>query len=67
LAASVTYDGSATAPSAVGSYAVFATISDANYQDSANGTLVISPASGWDAWIAANFSEAQIAQGLAGA
>lgn len=44
---------------------MFATISDANYQGSANGTLVISPASGWDAWIAANFSEAQIAQGLA--
>ncbi len=42
LSVSVTYDGSATAPSAVGSYAVIATITDANYTGSASGTLVIS-------------------------
>ena len=37
----LTYDGSAVAPSAVGSYAVVGTIDDANYQGSASGTLVI--------------------------
>ncbi len=41
LAVDVTYDGSATAPSAVGSYAVVATVNDSNYEGSANGTLVI--------------------------
>jgi hypothetical protein len=35
------YDGSSSAPSNAGSYAVVATISDANYQGSASGTLVI--------------------------
>ncbi len=43
LNASVTYNGSATAPSATGSYAVVATVSDANYQGSASGTLTIAP------------------------
>jgi|GEM_PF-977692 exonuclease III len=41
LNASVTYDGSATAPSATGSYAVVATLTEANYQGSASGTLTI--------------------------
>lgn len=41
LNASATYDGSATAPSATGSYAVVATVSEANYQGSASGTLTI--------------------------
>ncbi len=39
---SFTYNGSPTAPISAGSYAVIATISDANYQGTANGTLVIS-------------------------
>ncbi len=39
----MTYNGSATAPSATGSYAVVATVSDANYQGSASGTLTIAP------------------------
>ena len=49
----VTYNGSATAPSAVGSYAVVATIDDFNYQGSATDTLVIDrrsftyPVTGW--------------------
>jgi len=42
LKVNFTYDGSATAPTAVGSYAVVATIDHSNYQGSANGTLVIS-------------------------
>ena len=37
----VTYAGSTTPPSAVGSYAVIATITDANYNGSASGTLNI--------------------------
>lgn len=37
----ITYDGSSTAPSAAGSYAVLATIIDANYSGSTFGTLVI--------------------------
>ncbi len=41
LIAAVTYNGSTTAPSAVGSYPVTATVSDANYQGSASGTLII--------------------------
>jgi len=42
LTVSLTYDGAAAAPSAIGSYAVAATINDANYSGSASGTLVIS-------------------------
>jgi len=41
LSVSVTYDGSATGPSAVGTYAVSATVTDSNYQGSASGTLSI--------------------------
>lgn len=41
LAVSVTYNGSATAPSAVGTYAVYATITDANHEGSATATLHI--------------------------
>ncbi|HTH55354.1 MAG TPA: FG-GAP-like repeat-containing protein [Cyclobacteriaceae bacterium] len=42
LEVDVTYSGSSTAPSAVGSYDVVATINDVNYEGSATGTLVIS-------------------------
>jgi hypothetical protein len=41
----ILYDGSATLPSAVGSYAVSATINDPNYSGSASGTLTIATAS----------------------
>ena len=41
LAVEFTYDGSATAPSAVGSYAVTGTVNEANWQGSAAGTLTI--------------------------
>ncbi len=43
LAVAVTYNGSSTPPSARGTYAVNATVSDPNYQGSATGSLVISP------------------------
>ena len=39
LSVSLTYDGSATAPSAVGTYPLAATVTDSNYQGSATGTL----------------------------
>ncbi len=41
LASVVTYNGSLTAPTAPGSYAVVATVDDPNYVGSATGTLVI--------------------------
>jgi uncharacterized repeat protein (TIGR01451 family) len=63
LATAVTYDNSPTAPSAVGSYAVVATVNDVNYAGSASGTLTILAAaiSGIDANGATSFS------GIAGA
>jgi hypothetical protein len=44
LAVNVTYDGSTTPPSQGGSYAVVATVTEANYAGSASGTLVIARA-----------------------
>lgn len=44
LAVDVTYAGSATPPTGAGSYAVVATVNDANYVGSASGTLVITKA-----------------------
>jgi len=44
LAVAITYAGSATAPSAVGTYAVVATINDTNYSGSATGTMTIANA-----------------------
>lgn len=41
LATTVTYNGSATVPSALGSYAVVATVDDSNYSGSASDTLTI--------------------------
>ena len=45
LSVVVTYDGTATAPTNGGSYAVVATINDATYAGSNSGTLTIAPAS----------------------
>jgi hypothetical protein len=45
LAVEFTYDGSGTAPTAAGSYAVTGTVNEANWQGSATGTLVIGKAS----------------------
>jgi hypothetical protein len=44
LTVTFTYNGSATAPTNAGSYAVVATINERNYAGSANGTLVIAKA-----------------------
>jgi hypothetical protein len=58
---SLTYAGSPSAPSAVGSYAVSATVTDANYQGSASGLLTIT--SNFLAWEQDVFSPAQILAG----
>ena len=44
LTVTLTYDGIGTAPTAAGSYAVQATVVDANHAGSAAGTLTIAPA-----------------------
>ena len=44
LAVNIAYDGTGTAPSEAGSYAVAGTVSNAMYQGSASGTLVVSKA-----------------------
>ncbi|MFL6337348.1 MAG: pectinesterase family protein [Pyrinomonadaceae bacterium] len=41
LPVTVTYNGSTTPPTAIGSYTVVATVNDPNYQGSTTGTLVI--------------------------
>ena len=43
LSVACTYNGSATAPTATGTYTVVATISDANYSGSTSALLVIAP------------------------
>jgi len=54
LSVTYTYNGSSTAPTDPGSYAIVASISDANYQGSTTGTLIIqakqsiSLVSGWN-------------------
>ncbi len=45
VAATLTYNGSGTAPTAAGSYVVVATSADPNYTGTASGTLVIGQAS----------------------
>ncbi len=40
----ITYDGAPAPPTAAGSYAVVATVTDPNYTGSASGTLVVDPA-----------------------
>lgn len=50
LNVAITYNGSATAPTAVGSYASVATINDPNYAGTVNGTLVIAKASPTIVW-----------------
>ena len=44
LGVNLTYNGNATAPTAVGKYTVVATVNNENYTGTTSGTLVISPA-----------------------
>jgi hypothetical protein len=43
LPCTVTYNGSTSRPSDVGTYNVVATVNDANYKGSGSGTLTITP------------------------
>ena len=63
----VTYDGSPTAPSAVGSYAVKASVIDPNHTDSASATLVIVDVTDFASWRDAHFTAAEQSAGLADA
>jgi sugar lactone lactonase YvrE len=66
----VTYDGSSTPPTAVGSYAVSAIVNDPDYQGSATGTLVIArrsftdPVTGWLATNSTTIADAQTSSPL---
>ena len=62
LTLAITYDGSSTEPSAIGSYAVVATVDDPNYQGSASGTLEINGMN-YDSWETQQFSAAQVLAG----
>ena len=70
LAVNITYDGASAAPSAVGSYAVLATIDDADFSGSASATLVIArrastePVTGWQTTTATVISAADTASPL---
>ena len=65
LAVSITYDGSATPPTAAGSYAVSGTVNDPIYQGSGSGTLVIAPGNDWVSWRNGHFTAAEQTAGLA--
>jgi predicted outer membrane lipoprotein len=64
LAVALTYNGSSTAPTNAGSYAVEANITNPNYQGSSSGTLVIAPANAWVSWQDEHFTETEQAAGL---
>ncbi len=64
LTVGLTYEGSGTAPTNHGTYAVVATITDANHTGSQNGTLVISGQTAAE-WRTQNFTPQQISAGLA--
>ena len=64
LTVALTYDAATAAPSAQGSYAVVATVSDVNHSGTANGTLVIG-ADALTVWHGGHFSPAEITAGLA--
>ncbi|MCX6877119.1 MAG: DUF2341 domain-containing protein [Verrucomicrobia bacterium] len=64
LAVTFTYDDATDAPTAAGSYAVVASVSEMNYAGSANGTLVIT-AEPMDLWRESHFTPEEITAGLA--
>jgi cyclophilin family peptidyl-prolyl cis-trans isomerase len=64
LTVSITYDGSATAPTNHGSYVIAASINDANYSGTASGTLTIRGQSA-ASWRTQHFSSTQTTAGWA--
>ncbi|MFZ9941259.1 MAG: MBG domain-containing protein, partial [Luteolibacter sp.] len=65
LNVTITYNGSNSPPTDVGSYAVVATIDDANYEGSASDNLIIAANNTWNAWVTAHFTSEQQSTGLA--
>jgi cyclophilin family peptidyl-prolyl cis-trans isomerase len=64
LTVSITYDGSATAPTNHGSYVIAASINDANYSGTASGTLTIRGQSA-ASWRTQHFTSTQTTAGWA--
>ncbi len=64
LTVSITYDGSASAPTNHGSYVIAASINDANYSGAGSGTLTIRGQSA-ASWRTQRFSSPEITAGLA--
>jgi len=62
LNVTLTYNGSSTAPSALGSYTVVATVNDPNYTGSATGTFVIAASQTFSQWANQKFTRAQLAE-----
>jgi hypothetical protein len=65
LNVTITYNGSTSPPTDVGSYAVVATIDGANYEGSASDNLIIAANNTWNAWVTAHFTAEQQSSGLA--
>lgn len=65
LSTTVTYSGSGVPPSAVGTYAVVATITDPNHTGQVSGELEITGKT-FASWQSQHFSQEQIVAGLAG-
>ena len=63
-AVSILYNGAATLPVNVGSYAVTASITDVNYQGSSTATFVITP-DAWASWKNSHFTPQEQIDGLA--
>ena len=60
----ILYSGSTTPPTAAGSYAITATITDPNYQGTASGTLVVA-ADSWALWKNTYFTALEQSAGMA--
>lgn len=60
LTVDVTYNGSAVAPSAPGTYSVEAAVNDANHNGSASGTLTVDASNSWNAWKQTRFTPLEI-------
>ena len=61
---SILYSGSTTPPTAAGSYAITATITDPNYQGTASGTLAVA-ADSWALWKNTYFTALEQSAGMA--
>lgn len=65
LAVQVTYNGLTVVPTAPGTYAVEAAVTESNHAGSAVETLIIEAANTWAVWRLAHFSQEEIDAGVA--